>query len=595
MYKIEPKNKKDLLKAALGLLAVDVVIQNAQLVNVFTGEIYPANVYVYDGFIAHVETDVKAPLGKAKCVIDAKGQYLIPGLIDAHVHIESSMLTPRNFARGVVVHGTTTAVTDPHEIANVFGVEAVRYMHDAGDNLPMRQLINIPSCVPAVPGKENSGADFTKKEIASLFDLKRVVGLAEVMDFLAVIHGEDRILDIIDVAKKAGLYIQGHAPFLSGRNLSAYLIGGPTTCHESRVGWEFQDKMRAGMYVDARESSIAKNVQTAVEATKDFRFFDNFCLCTDDKEPDDIIHVGHMNEVVRQAVKYGLDPLVAIKSATLNNAREMRVENLGAIAPGYVADMLLCPNLKDFEPTLVMFEGKVVAENGLLTQPIEDISFALETRNSVCVKNLALDTFIFKTPIQNGEIDVTVMTYDDYGLSNTNAVIEKIPVKNGVLDLSFDKDLKFVVVINRYGKNTRGYGVVRHFGTSEGAIASTVSHDSHNLTVVYDRPENGYLAAKKLIEVGGGMCVVKKGVVLDTLVLQVGGLMSVKNAYDVAKEASEMKKAMQAVGLTQMENPLLRIVTLALPVIPNCKMSDLGIIDVNTKEILDLYPQQDEK
>ena len=592
MYKIEPKNKKALIQAALGILEADLVIENAKLVNVFTGEIYPVHVYVYDGFISHVETDLQATHFPVKQRIDAKGQYLIPGLIDAHVHIESSMLTPRNFARGVVVHGTTTAVTDPHEMANVFGVEAVRYMHDAAEGLPMRQLINIPSCVPAVPGKENSGADFTKHEIASLLDLKRVIGLAEVMDFLAVIHGEDRMLDIIDTAKKAGLYIQGHAPFLSGRALSAYVIGGPTTCHESRLGWEFQVKMRAGMYVDARESSIAKNIKTAIEATKDFRFFDHFCICTDDKEPDDILHEGHMNEVLRQAVKHGLDPLIAIKSATLNNAREMRLENLGAIAPGYVADLLLVPDLIDFKPSLVVFEGKVVAKDGVLVEPIADVAFEIEQRNSVNVVHLSLDQFIFKAPIQDGKVDVTVMTYEDYGLSSTHAVVEKIPVKNGILDLSFDPDLKYVVVLNRYGKETVGYGVVRHFGTSEGAIASTVSHDSHNLTIVYDTPENGFLAAKRLLEVGGGMCVVKQQQVLQTLVLQVGGLMSIKPAQEVANEASEMKKAMQEVGLTQMQNPLLRIVTLALPVIPHCKMSDLGIIDVNTKEILPLYPQQ---
>lgn len=589
MYKLEPKNKKALMQAALGLKEADLVISNAQLVNVFTGEIYPASVYVYDGFICHVESDPQAPVGNAKQIVDAKGQFLLPGFIDAHVHIESSMLTPRNFARGVVVHGTTTAVTDPHEMANVYGVEAVRYMHDAAEGLPMRQLINIPSCVPAVPGKENSGADFTKDEVASLLDLKRVIGLAEVMDFLAVIHGEDRMLSIIDVAKKAGLYIQGHAPFLAGRSLSAYTIGGPTTCHESRLGWEFQVKMRAGMYIDARESSITKNVQTAVEATKDFKFFDQFCLCTDDKEADDILHLGHMNEVVQQAIAHGMDPLVAIKSATLNNAREMRLDNLGAIAPGYVADMLLCPDLTELKPSLVVFEGNVVAKDGQLVEPIDDVLFEIETRNSVNVPDLSLEQFVFKAPVQSGSVKVNVMTYEDYGLSSTHAIVEEIPVVDGVLDISFDPDLKFVAVVNRYGKGTIGYGVVRHFGTTEGAIASTVSHDSHNLTIVYDKPENGYLAAKQLIDVGGGMCVVKGGEILQTLILQVGGLMSIKPAQEVAKEAGEMKIAMQAVGLTQMENPLLRIVTLALPVIPHCKMSDLGIIDVNTKDILPLY------
>ena len=257
--KIQPNDKKQLLKAALGEIRSDLAITNVQLVNVITGEIYPADVFVYDGMIAHVEyKNPGTELDKANEVIDGEGKYLIPGFIDAHEHIESSMMTPRNFAKGVIPHGTTTVVTDPHEIANVCGMEGVRYMHEAGEDLPMRQLIDVPSCVPAVPGLENAGAEFFAKEIEELASMDRVIGLAEVMDFLAVIHGEDRMMDIIDVMDKKGLYLQGHAPSVSGRMLSAYLCGGPNTCHESRERNEALEKLRSGMYVDARESSITK-------------------------------------------------------------------------------------------------------------------------------------------------------------------------------------------------------------------------------------------------------------------------------------------------------------------------------------------------
>ena len=389
--KIQPSNKRALLKAALGTIESDMVITNVQLVNVITGEIYPADVFVYDGMIAHVE--YKEPgkeLSKAKQVVDGEGRYLIPGFIDAHEHIESSMMTPRNFAKGVIPNGTTTVITDPHEIANVCGLEGVRYMHESSEGLPMRQLIDIPSCVPAVPGLENAGAEFLVKEIEELSSLERVIGLAEVMDFLAVINGEDRMMDIIDFMDKKGLYLQGHAPYVSGRMLSAYLCGGPNTCHETRDSDEALEKIRNGMFVDARDSSITKNVKEVYEGVKGIKFFDHLCFCTDDREADDILHVGHLNDVVRAAISYGMDPVTAIKSATYNTAREIHIENLGAIAPGYVADMLLVDSLEELKPAKVFFGGQLVAENGQLVAEIEDRSYPLEQKNTMFVKSASL-------------------------------------------------------------------------------------------------------------------------------------------------------------------------------------------------------------
>ena len=251
--KIQPKDRRELLKAAMGKIPCDLAVTNVRYVNLFTGEVYPATVFVHQGFVVHVE--VKEPdkeLSLAKQVIDGENHFLIPGLIDAHVHIESSMLTPRNFARAVLPRGTTTVVTDPHEITNVFGEEAVRYMHDAGYDLPMTQYIDIPSCVPSVPGLEKAGAVIDAQAVDRLAKLPHVIGLAEVMDFIGVVEGEDRMMDIIEVAEKNGLYIQGHLPGATGRMVSAYLIGGPTTCHETRETWEAVEKLRAGIHVDAR-------------------------------------------------------------------------------------------------------------------------------------------------------------------------------------------------------------------------------------------------------------------------------------------------------------------------------------------------------
>lgn len=588
--KIQPNDKKQLLKAALGEIRSDLAITNVQLVNVITGEIYPADVFVYDGMIAHVEyKNPGTELDKANEVIDGEGKYLIPGFIDAHEHIESSMMTPRNFAKGVIPHGTTTVVTDPHEIANVCGMEGVRYMHEAGEDLPMRQLIDVPSCVPAVPGLENAGAEFFAKEIEELASMDRVIGLAEVMDFLAVIHGEDRMMDIIDVMDKKGLYLQGHAPSVSGRMLSAYLCGGPNTCHESRERNEALEKLRSGMYVDARESSITKNVEEIYEGVKGVKFYDHFCLCTDDREVDDILHVGHMNDVVRTVIRSGMDPVTAIKSATLNTAREIHIENLGAIAPGYVADMLLVGDLEELKPDLVFFGGRLMAEKGHMTVPIEAREYPLEKVNTMYVKDLKAEDFRIKAPVETGTVTVNVMEYPDLLLSSTVLTTVEVPVKDGYVCLE-GEDLKFVAVVNRHkGHDTIGLGIVKGFGTTCGALASTVSHDSHNLTVVYDTAENALMAAEALIQCGGGMSAVRDGRLLHVLELPLAGLISLKDAAELAKDSQLMKEANRELGLTGLENPLLRIVTLALPVIPKVKMSDLGMVDVLKKELIPLF------
>ena len=584
-------NRKELIKAALGLVECDLAIKNAQLLNVFTGEVYPATVFVYDGAIAHVEyRNLEEGLDKVKNVVDAEGKYLIPGLIDAHMHVESSMLTPRNFAKVSIPSGTTTIVMDPHEIGNVYGVEGVKYMHDSGEGLPQRQFVDIPSCVPAVPECENAGAEFFAKEIEELAELKRVIGLAEVMDYIGVINQEDRMADIIHAAERKGLYLQGHAPFVSGRNLSAYLIGGPVTDHESRTGEEAIEKLRSGMYIDSRESSITHNVKDIWEGVKHCKFFDHYCLCTDDREADDLLHEGHINYVVNAAIKYGMDPVTAIKSATLNTAREINVTDLGAIAPGYVADMLLVEDLSNIHPTHVFFEGKLVAQDGKLLQPIEDKEYEIETRNSVQLKELSLDDFHVDTPVENGKVNVNVMVYPNLELSSTYVEKTEFEVKDGSIVLPSD-DYKFVIVLNRYGKGTIGKGIVKGFGTKKGALASTVSHDSHNLTVVYDNEKDALLVANTLKECGGGMCAAYNGTVLSTLPLPLAGLMSLKSAEELSVVSQKMKQAIVELGLTDMENPLLRIVTLALPVIPEVKMSDLGLVDVLTKKIVPFYAE----
>lgn len=592
--KLQPRDRKHLLRAALGEVRCDLLVKNARLVNVLTGEIYPANVFVDSGMIAHVEyRNLEADLEKAEEVIDAGGAYLIPGFIDAHVHIESSMMTPRNFAKAVLPKGTTTVITDPHEIANVWGVEGVRYMHDASQDLPMRQLLDIPSCVPAVPGMENAGAAFLAPEILELSGLDRTAGLAEVMDFLGVAQGDQRMLDIIAAAESRGLYLQGHAPGQTGRVLSAYRCGGPSTCHESSSGEEALEKLRSGISVDARDSSILKNVKSIWSGVKDVRFFDQLCFCTDDREADEILEHGHVNDVVRSAIACGMDPVAAIKSATFNAAREAHIDNLGAVAPGFAADFLLVDDLRELRPSHVFFAGKLAAKDGKLTAEIPDRSFPLEKRNSVCVRELSEEDFTLRVSLPDGRAAVNLLEYPDPVVPVTVRGRAEAAVRGGRILLE-DPDLRYVAVVNHYpGRDTIGLGVVRGFGLRSGALASTVSHDSHNLTIVYDRPENALLAARELIRCGGGMCAVENGEVLYTLELPLAGLMSLLPAEELAVCSQRMKEAERRLGLTALENPLLRIVTLALPVVPDLKMSDLGMVDVLRKELVPLLAEED--
>ena len=587
MFRLEPRNKKDLLKAALGEINADLAVTNCRLVNVFTGEIYPVVVFVKDGFIAHVETEELSGPYPADEIFDGEGRYLIPGLVDSHMHIESSMMVPRNFAKVVIPHGTTTIIHDPHELANVYGTEGVRYMHDSAEGLPMRQLVDIPSCVPAVPGCENAGASFTAKEIRELAKLERVVGLAEVMDFYGVIHGDDRMLDIIEAAKECGLYLQGHAPGLSKRELSAYLCGGPYTCHETREGAEALLKLRMGMYVDARESSITKIVEDIWNGVRDCRYFDTLTLCTDDRESDDLLHEGHLNAVIRKAVSCGMDPVDAIKSATINTAREIGIAGLGAIAPGYTADMVLTEDIRTLWADVVFFEGKVVARNGKMTVSIEDKSFDLEKKNSVALDPVSAKDFVICSPVRNGTVRVNVMEYLSLDSGITKLSVEELSVKDGQLLLG--EDMAFMAVLNRYGKGTKSLGIVKNFGLKQGAVASTVSHDSHNLTLVYLDPEDAACAANALIEAGGGMAAASEGRVRNILKLEVGGLMTKLDAEALTKAASDMKKTERELGITVPVNPLLRIVSLALPVIPSVKLSDLGLVRVEDQTLLPLF------
>lgn len=585
--RMEPKDRRALVEAALGKRPFDLLIQNVQLVNVFTGEIYPAEVGIYDGFIAHVEANPdkenrEKSVMEAVETFDGEGQFLVPGFIDSHVHVESGMMTPAHYSEVVVPHGTTTIISDPHEIANVLGIEGVEYMHDASESLPVRHFLLAPSCVPSVPEMEGAGAVFGVEEVSRLLDLERVIGIGEVMDYPGVINGSERMQAILELALKRDVFIQGHAPAVRGRDLSAYLCAGNESCHETRIGFNAREKIRNGLVVDARESSMSQNVSGIIEATKEFDSPINLTICTDDREPKDLVELGHVSHGVREAVASGMDPVRAIRHATLYPAKEVGMKNIGAIAPGFTADLQLLPDLETFHPTSVFMDGALVAKNGLCTVTIEKQKFEVESKNTM---NLRIpDSSELQIHAQGRRAKCHIIEYVSMNGARTQLIEEWIPVVDGALDLS-KTDLYYVTVMNRYGTGDFSVGLVRGFGLQEGSVGSTVAHDCHNLSLIYRDPDEAIAIAETLQKCGGGMAYAKNGTVQAVLELPIAGILSAHPGKNVVKEIEIVSSGIRELGI-ENQAPHMRAATIALPVIPDVKMSDLGMIDVVKQEFV---------
>lgn len=583
------QKRKELVEVALGKREADTVLKNGSLINVFSGEIYKANIYIYDKYIANVVECNLDTITLGKNIIDIDGKFVSPGFIDSHVHVESSHLTPVNFARAILPKGTTTIIADPHEIANVLGVDGVTYMIENSKDVPMNQYYLIPSCVPSVVGLENAGAEFDDIEIEKMLDLPRILGLGEVMDFVGVINQSNRMTKIVETAIKKGMFVQGHAPELIGNELSAYICGGPISCHETRDGRQAPDKIRKGMYVDARESSISKNISSIVENIKHMKSPRNLTLCTDDREPRDILEVGHINDCVRVAVKAGLDPIEAIRATTLNTAQEYKLDKIGAIAPGYFADIVVLDNLVDFNVLKTFWQGKLIAENDSLVVEINSPKLDIEYLNSVYVGELSESDFKIKSPIQNGEIEIEVLSYLTKERSITDRKTMLVKAKDGFIDISENSNLNFVAIVNRHNLNNNiALAVVENFYLKEGGVGTTYSHDSHNLTIVFNKPNEALAITKKIKELGGGIVTSENGEITGILPFPIAGMLSDQPAEILAKEISQMNTILRKMGI-ESASPITRPSTLALIVIPNAKMSNLGLIDVKEQKVINLF------
>jgi adenine deaminase len=574
-------SRKELVEAARGDRPLDLAITNVQLVNVFTCEIYPADIGIWGDRIAVVQPAGQSQLAAAR-VIDGRGKWAIPGLVDTHVHIESSMITPANFAAAVLPLGTTTVIIDPHEIGNVLGMEGVKYMIAASEGLPLRVYITVPSCVPAVPGIETAGASFGPAEVAEMVKWPRVIGIAEVMDYQGVIYGAERMRGIVDAGLDAHLTIQGHSPSVSGRPLDAYIAAGCENDHEVRSAEETWEKLRLGMLPLVKDSSYGKPIPTLAPMLKSLPLAE-IALCTDDIEPADLLANGHMNRVVAACIANGIAPALAVRWGSLVGAREYGLRDHGAIAPGYFADLSLLDSLDKVRADEVIVGGKVVARKGAMCAPVVDPLQDAPQQNSVHLQPLSADAFRLKAPAREGEFGVRVLTY---GRPSRLETVRARAVGGYIPLAALGEDVCWVSVVPRHGQtHPPSLAPLKGLGLARGAMASTVSHDSHNLIVAGREPSDMLLAVRELEACGGGVVAVADGRVLYKVALPVAGLLSTLPTPELAQEIEKMNEAIGQLGIHR-DSAALALAGIALPVSPFFKITDMGLVDVETQKLV---------
>lgn len=567
---VEMKRKR--INIAMKREKADVVIKNVNIVNVFTKEIVKGDIAIYNDQIVGI--------GKYDGLkeIDAEGKYACPGLIDGHMHIESTMAVPSEFAKAVLPQGTTTVIADPHEIVNVCGESGLTFMLNQSENLPMNIYFMMPSCVPCTPF-EDSGADLKAENMKPFLTNERILGLGEVMDYVSVVNGSEDMLKKIDLFDDK--IIDGHAPGLSGDGLNAYRAAGINTEHENTTIDEVIEKLRLGMYVQIREGSAAHNLENIVKGMLDRKLsFERCIFCTDDKHLEDIRKEGHISNNIKKSIALGVKPIDAICMATINAAECYRLKRLGAIAPGYSADIIILNDLEKFDIDKVMFRGKVICDNGKL---------AVNITTEINDRNVLKTVRIPEINKENLEIKLSSDKAVVIGLNASELIttkkIEKVNVKGGVF-IPDEKFSKAAVIERHKMTHNIGLGIVSNFNIKNGAIASTVAHDSHNLIVVGDNDEDMLIAIKELKRVNGGYTVVSNGKVKGTLELPIGGLMSDRSAEYIEVTVRKMIDEAYKLGINKGIDPFITLSFLALPVIPEIRITDKGLFDVKKFEFV---------
>jgi len=589
-----PQVAARLIAVAAGRQAADTVIKGGKWVNVHSREILENHdIAIANGRFAYCGPDASHCIGDDTTVIDADGMYLVPGLCDGHMHIESGMLTPAEFARAVIPHGTTTMFTDPHEIANVLGLRGVRLMHDEAMMQPINIFTQMPSCAPSAPGLETTGYEITPEDVAEAMQWPGIIGLGEMMNFPGVIAGDPKMLAEIAATQNAGKIVGGHyASPDKGPDFHAYAAGGPADDHEGTQESDNIARVRQGMRSMLRLGSAWYDVESQITAiTEKGLDSRNMILCTDDSHSGTLVNDGHMNRVVRHAIDCGCDPLVAIQMATINTATHFGLEReLGSITPGRRADLILTSDLKTLPIDLVIARGKTVAKDGECLIDCPHLDWPEDARGTVHLGKTLQDTdFEIHAPKGANKVKAKVIGVVE-NQAPTKALTAELDVREGLVESDERSDICQIALVERHratGDVTNGF--VSGFGyQGDMAIASTVAHDSHHMIVVGTSRRDMALACNRLGEVGGGISVFKDGQELALVELPIAGLMSDDLAARVAAKADKMVAAMATCGCT-LNNAYMQHSLLALVVIPELRISDLGLVDVTKFEITDLF------
>ena len=577
---LETSDRSVLVAVARGDAIADVAIKGVVLFNVLSATVERVDIGVVGGRIAYVVPDGTGGAGRK--TIEGRNRFAVPGLIDGHVHNESSMVTPAQWSKSLLVHGTTAVFTDPHEIANVLGLPGIGYMLAASADLPLRYYVTAPSCVPAVLGVETAGACITPADMQVLLTWDRVVAVAEAMDFPGLIQQTGQITSVAQVAHRCGFGVEGHAPGIVGRRLQAYLVAiGPSgSDHEASLVDEMCEKVRAGMMVYANSSNFVDDspaIAAALRQVGDQRLFG---FCTDDIMPDDLIGCGHLDYGLRRLIAAGVSPMTAFQMATINVAAHYRMPGLGAIAPGWLADIVLLEDVNEVHVDTVIANGEIVVTNGQIAIDIAEPVAPL-TVNSVRIPDLSEGDFL-RLGGQTGETAYVGM---DYSSRYSRRVTIKAVNRDGRLVLPLPPGVAIAAMVPRHGQNSRpSLALLTGFGLQEGAIASTVSHDSHNLVIVGREPRDMLIAAQALVNEGGGFVAVKNGRVLASVPLPIAGLMSAAPVEVVALQIKELLAVLPELGLPRSLPG--KLMTLGLSVIPHVRLTDLGLVDVDSQQFI---------
>jgi len=573
---------RTLVDSVMGRDHADLVVRGGSLVNVDTAEILDGvDVAVKAGRVALVG-QAEHMIGQGTEVMDASGYYLLPGLIEGHVHIESSMITPTQFARAVLPHGTTAVFIDNHELANVLGVEGIRQMMEECQGLPLKIYLAMPSCVPALPGLEDAGAVIGPSDVEAAMRWESVAALGEMMNMPGVLDGDENVHAMLAATLRAGKVVTGHYSIPeTERGLQAYIASGISSCHESTRKEDALAKLRLGMYIMLREGSawhdLKDTIRALTETGADSR---HAMMITDDTHPDTLVNLGHMNHVVRRAIEEGLDPVRAIQMATINVAEYFRLgHDLGSISPGKSADVTFVRDLGEMSVDKVLVDGLLVAQGGKMVVHLPSFDYPASFRRSVrLARPLIAEDFCVRAPSGARSVQVRVIEVSEAQVVTKNARVERA-VDDGLVTASATEDLAKVASVERHqGTGQMGLGFVRGFGFKRGAVASTVAHDSHNLLILGTNDADMACAGNTLAESGGGMVAVRDGEVLALVPLPIAGLMSQEPVEEVNEQVKRLARAWKELGC-DLESPFMTMSILALPVIPELRITNRGLVD----------------